>query len=78
MSHVWSALVGAGLLKDLLASSLAFGVAHLFAWLPGPVRAHMRAQKKIANSLDTSSPGGLTDLVAAVSRKAPPPPPKEG
>jgi len=63
---VWSWLIANGLYRDLIAATVGVIVTHLFAWRP--LRAHRRRQEKIIGLLDTSSPGGLADVVDAVKR----------
>ena len=36
------------------------------------LRQHLHVQEKIANELDTDTPGGLTDVLEAVERQQPP------
>ena len=75
MGHLWAHLVAAGLLRDLLSAAVAVLTGHVVLWRPW--RAHRRAQAQaaadrrlIADRLDTSTPGGITDLVAAGKDKA--------
>jgi hypothetical protein len=53
---LWKAVVG-------------FWVVAVFTWFLGvlPWRRHRKTQKQIADRLDTTTPGGLTDLVTAVN-----------
>jgi HAMP domain-containing protein len=57
---MWSWLVAQGLIKDLIAASVAVAVGHVFAWRP--LRAHRRRLDRIADLLDTGTPGGLGEL----------------
>lgn len=57
---LWHWLYDNGLPKDALGTAVAIGGAHLVGWRP---RRHLRAQEKIADRLDTTTPGGLGDLV---------------
>jgi hypothetical protein len=54
---VWKAVVG-------------WCVLGLLGWIVGvlPWRRHRKTQTQIADRLDTSTPGGLTDLVTAVNK----------
>jgi hypothetical protein len=49
---------------------VAFWVAVILGWLIGvlPWRRNRKTQKAIADSLNTNTPGGLTDLVTAVNK----------
>lgn len=51
---------------------IGFWVVAAFTWLVGvlPWRRSRRVQQKIADSLDTKTPGGLADLVRAVDKLA--------
>jgi hypothetical protein len=60
---MWGWLVAQGLIKDLIAATVAVAVGHAVAWRPW--RAHRRRMDRIADLLDTSTPGGLGDLKAA-------------
>jgi hypothetical protein len=60
----WQWLVDQGLYRDLLATTVAMTGAHLVLWRP--LRRHRRVQEQIADRLDTSTPGGLGDLTAAL------------
>lgn len=65
----WGWLVAQGLYKDLLATVVAAVAGHLAAYLP--LRAHRRRQDKIADLLNTDTPGGLAEVVKAVHPPAP-------
>ena len=64
---VYHHLVALGLWKDVLSTSVGLGGAAAGGWLPW--RRHRRTQQAIADRLDTSTPGGLGDLVPK-TRKA--------
>ncbi len=55
--NLWQSVVG------WFVFSLLTAAATWFPW-----RKHKKVQAKIADRLDTSTPGGLTDLVEAVNR----------
>jgi hypothetical protein len=57
---MWGWLVAQGLIKDLIAATVAVVVGHVFAWRP--LRAHRRRLDRIADLLDTKTPGGLADV----------------
>lgn len=65
----WHWLLRYGLYKDVLATAVALTGARIVAWRP--LREHRRRQERIADLLDTSTPGGLGDLDAALNRGAP-------
>ena len=67
MGHIGHWLVANGLYKDILATSIAAVVARLAAWRP--LRDHARRQDRIADLLDTDSPGGLTDLLDELKKR---------
>jgi len=67
MHGLWAHLVAAGLLHDLLSTSIGTSAAAAVGWKPW--RAHRKAQRQaaadralIADRLDSSTPGGITDL----------------
>jgi hypothetical protein len=56
-NNLWQALVAWVIFTSLTAA---------VAWLPW--KRHRKTEREIADSLDTSTPGGLTDLVDALRR----------
>ena len=60
MTGIWHWLVIEGLNKDLVAASVGAAVAHAIAWRP--LRALRKRQERIADLLDTKTPGGLGDV----------------
>jgi hypothetical protein len=69
MIQVYQWLVANGMWKDILAASIAVLVARLFAWKP--FKRMRAAQDKIQDQLDTSTPGGLTDVLNAIVASQP-------
>lgn len=72
LAHAWSWLSVHGT-QDLLAAAVGGVVTRALGWRP---RQHARAQAeqaahlaKIADQLDTSTPGGLADVVAAKGKE---------
>lgn len=73
-AYAW--LVGNGLWRDLLAALIGLTVTRAAAW--GPLK-HLRAlaaenaarQDRIADLLDTSTPGGLHEVKALLEHQAP-------
>ena len=70
---LWHWLVAQGFEKDVIAAAVAVAVGHVFAWRP--YQKHRKAQDeitrtqaKIADRLDTSTPGGLADLIKITER----------
>jgi hypothetical protein len=55
-----------GLWRDVIAATVAgiigYGLAHLLSWRP------KQRLRRIERFLDTSEPGGLTDVVDAIDR----------
>jgi hypothetical protein len=51
---------------------VGFGILSVLTFLAGmvPWRKHRHTQRQIADSLDTKTPGGLTDLVNAIEQLA--------
>lgn len=66
-------LVAQGLYKDLIAATVAFLVGHFLAWRPAKkiVKANAKQQERIADLLDTETPGGMHDVVEHL-KKLPP------
>lgn len=64
---IWHHLVALGLLKDLLSTGVGLAGAAAGGWLPW--KRHRQAQKTIADRLDTTTPGGLGDLVTGKAAK---------
>jgi hypothetical protein len=64
--NLWGWLVAQGLIKDLIAASVAVIVGHVFAWRPW--RAHRQRMDRIADLLDTKTPGGLADVAKSVAQ----------
>ena len=60
MITLWHWLEAQGLVKDLVGTVVALTLAHLSGWRP---RKQRRTQEAIADRLDTSTPGGLHDVV---------------
>jgi hypothetical protein len=58
--------------NNLWKDVLTFCVFGIMGWLVGfaPWRRHRKTQAAIADSLDTSTPGGLTALVDAIQNLA--------
>ena len=63
---IWHHFVRLGGPHDLLNTAINIGGATLVGWLPW--RRHRQAQKTIADRLDTTTPGGLGDLVDGKAR----------
>jgi hypothetical protein len=61
MGHAWHWLIMNGLYKDLLAATVALAVTRIAALRP------MRRLRRIEDLLDTDSPGGLRDVVRALT-----------
>lgn len=61
LGHAWARLVADGLLRDILAAAVGGAITPALAWRPW--RAHQKRQDRIIDLLDTSTPGGLADLV---------------
>lgn len=64
----WQWLVAQGLYRDLLATVTALIVGRVLAWRPlreirRQFRQHQEGQARIADLLDTSTPGGLAELL---------------
>lgn len=76
--HAWHWLVVNGLYRDLIAAGIGLVVTHAVAWRP--LRKAAARQERIADLLDTDSPGGLADVKGALEklgehdRRKPPPP----
>ena len=70
MSEAYRWLVEAGLWRDLLAASVGVAVGHVFAWRPlrKIARQHAEQQAKIADLLNTDSPGGLAEVVREIRK----------
>lgn len=64
MSSFWNWLVANGLYRDIISVVVVGILAPLVAYRPW--KKHRATQKQIADSLDTSTPGGLTDVLRAV------------
>ena len=64
--HVAHWLQVNGFWVAVIAWTVFTGLTVAVGWLPW--RRNRRMQQKIADSLDTSTPGGLTDLVNAVNK----------
>lgn len=60
----WTWLVNEGLYRDLVAVGAAAIVTPVIALRP--FKKIVKKQEVIADSLDTSTPGGLTDLLHAI------------
>jgi hypothetical protein len=63
---IWNWLTANNLWKDALSWAVFAVLTWAATWLPW--RKHRKTQAKIADSLDTSTPGGLSDLIAAVNQ----------
>ena len=64
----WQWLVAQGIYRDLVATVTALILGRLLAWRPlreirRQLRQHQESQARIADLLDTRTPGGLADLV---------------
>jgi hypothetical protein len=57
---LWHWLEAQGFVRDVVGIPVALVSAHLAGWHP---RRHLRVQEQIADRLDTSTPGGLGDVV---------------
>lgn len=57
---------------DLWRAVVEFSVFGILGWIVGvlPWRRSRKTQKQIADSLNTDTPGGLTDLVKAIGKLA--------
>lgn len=74
-AYAW--LVANGLWRDLLAALIGLTVTRAAAW--GPLK-HLRAlaaenaarQDRIADLLDTTTPGGLTEVKTLLEHQPPP------
>jgi hypothetical protein len=64
IEKTWEWLVAEGIYRDIVSAVVVTIIAPLLAFKP--LRKHFKTQKKIANELDTSTPGGITDLLHAV------------
>lgn len=67
----WTAIYG--WLEDqggLWKAVVGYAVLGILGWIVGvlPWRRSRQTQKEIADKLDTTTPGGLTDLVNAVNK----------
>jgi membrane protein implicated in regulation of membrane protease activity len=62
--HVCHWLQVNGFWVAVIAWAVFSGLTVIAGWRPW--RRHRKLQEQIADSLDTSTPGGLTDLVEAV------------
>ncbi len=63
---MWHWLVAQGLVRDLLAASVGVIVTHLFAWRPW--HAQRQRLDRIADLLDTHTPGGLADVAKGITQ----------
>jgi hypothetical protein len=66
---MWRWLIENGLWSSLIGAILGFLVGIGGAWLLGIRKAwhrHEHQQERIANALDTSTPGGLHDVLSAI------------
>jgi hypothetical protein len=61
----WNWLVANNLLKDFISVTVGLLFGSAWSWIF--VKKHIKTQNKIADLLDTTKPGGLTDLVDAVN-----------
>jgi hypothetical protein len=62
---VWNWLVQEGIYRDIVASITGVLVATVVAW--HPFKRLRRSQIEINNNLDTTTPGGLTDVLKALN-----------
>ena len=60
----WHWLVANDLWHAVVATLVSLPAAVVVAWAPW--KRHRAAQSRISDLLDTSTPGGLTDVVEAV------------
>lgn len=60
MTALWQWLQAQGLVRDIVATVVGVTGAHLAGWRP---KRHQRTQEQIADRLDTSTPGGLGEIV---------------
>lgn len=67
VTAAWDWLIGQGLYRDLIATTVALAGARLITWRP--LSRHQRTQEQIADRLDTSTPGGLNDVVRHLKGK---------
>lgn len=56
--------------NGILSAVLKWVVLGLLGWLVKLVKTHVAQQKKIADRLNTETPGGLADVVDAVRDSA--------
>lgn len=61
---MWTWMIQEGLYRDILAAFVAMAITTLFAWRP--FRSLKTNAKKTSDMLDTSTPGGLTDVMNAI------------
>lgn len=72
---VYDSLVRAGLWHYVLEWTVGFAMTGIIVKGLGgkirrAVRAHTAEQRRIADLLDTNTPGGLTDVLAALENKS--------
>ena len=67
LDATWDWLVAQGLYRDILGAGVAIGVARLGAWRP--LRRHAERQERIADLLDTDTPGGMKDVVDELRKR---------
>lgn len=60
MTALWHWLEAQGFVRDVVGTVVALAGAHFVGWRP---HHHQKVQEKIADRLDTTTPGGLGDLV---------------
>lgn len=64
MPRVWDWLVAQGLYRDIVSVCVVGLLAPIVAYRPW--KKHRETQKQIADSLNTKTPGGLSDVVKAL------------
>ncbi len=63
MSGVWHSLLVLGLGRDLMATTIGLAGVQAGAYLPW--KRHRERQDRLIDLLDTTTPGGLSDVVLA-------------